>query len=222
MDPIVVGRPRPCDGCLETYAPLTGVNRFCSKLCATREVLGIRPFRECRVCGGHYPTSRSRHGCCEQHVPQRQVTVVWPDLPSVCAYCTDPIPAGREFCSSTCAGASTRLSRMRVCVQCGLPWRVHRPESSATHCPECRYERPEGVPPAEMSSGMKRARRRQLIERDGEWCSCCGAPEGLEIHHVKHQEHGGTHALENLKFLCGPCHDGVHGRHLAPPLPLAA
>lgn len=146
--------------------------------------------------------------------------VKWPEQPNVCAWCTAPINQSQNFCNETCKGQNQRLKRTRICVQCGLPWRVKQRASTATHCPECRPHRALGERPSNMSGGMRRTRRRQLAERDGERCFCCGATEGLEIHHRQHQVDGGGHELANLELLCEDCHRAAHGHVLA--LPLAA
>jgi hypothetical protein len=54
--------------------------------------------------------------------------------------------------------------------------------------------------------------RRQVMRRDG--CRCrvpgCRSARFLEVHHIVHREHGGTHEPSNLLVLCGGHHDQHH------------
>ena len=50
------------------------------------------------------------------------------------------------------------------------------------------------------------------LRRDGGRCQRCGRPEGLEAHHVIPRTAGGLDAPSNVRMLCRPCHDGLHGR----------
>lgn len=62
-----------------------------------------------------------------------------------------------------------------------------------------------------MAKDSGKARRRQrLIKRDGPGCFLCGLEERLTLHHIKKQEHGGNHDLDNLVQLCEDCHTYWH------------
>ena len=56
------------------------------------------------------------------------------------------------------------------------------------------------------------ATQRTVWLRDGERCRVpgCRSARGLEIHHIVHREHGGSHAPENLVLLCSACHQAHH------------
>ncbi|MDO5099306.1 MAG: HNH endonuclease signature motif containing protein [Corynebacterium sp.] len=49
---------------------------------------------------------------------------------------------------------------------------------------------------------LKRQARRQLPNG----CADCGQREGLELDHITPHFEGGADNLENLQWLCGPCH----------------
>jgi hypothetical protein len=54
--------------------------------------------------------------------------------------------------------------------------------------------------------------RRFVMRRDGERCQVpgCRSASFLEVHHIVHREHGGTHDPSNLLVLCGGHHDLHH------------
>lgn len=61
-------------------------------------------------------------------------------------------------------------------------------------------------------------RRNLVLERDGEACSKCGWPNGvqrkvreLHIHHIERLSRGGNNALSNLISLCDICHKKQDG-----------
>ncbi|MGE5180664.1 MAG: HNH endonuclease [Acidobacteriota bacterium] len=60
------------------------------------------------------------------------------------------------------------------------------------------------------------ATQRAVWHRDGGRCRVpgCRSARGLEIHHIVHREHGGTHAPENLVLLCSSCHQAHHDGRL--------
>ncbi|UJS26239.1 3'-5' exonuclease [Thiothrix winogradskyi] len=52
-----------------------------------------------------------------------------------------------------------------------------------------------------------------ILKRDGYKCMICGETyknRGLEVHHIIHLEHGGTHSHANLVTLCVVCHNKQH------------
>ena len=55
-----------------------------------------------------------------------------------------------------------------------------------------------------------------LLRRDGGRCRVpgCRSARGLEVHHVVHRAHGGTHEPANLVVLCGACHQAHHDGRL--------
>ncbi len=56
--------------------------------------------------------------------------------------------------------------------------------------------------------------RRKVMQRDAFACivTGCRAKRNLDVHHIKHREHGGKHTVSNCGTLCGghhtQCHDG--------------
>ena len=58
---------------------------------------------------------------------------------------------------------------------------------------------------------------KRIKERSGGVCENCGGKgdfRGLQIHHIKHKQMGGSKLLdtiENLELLCGKCHSERHG-----------
>lgn len=47
--------------------------------------------------------------------------------------------------------------------------------------------------------------RKEVIARTSGACVQCGSTEEPQIDHIKPWSKGGTHALDNLQLLCGPC-----------------
>ncbi|MGE5181723.1 MAG: HNH endonuclease [Acidobacteriota bacterium] len=58
---------------------------------------------------------------------------------------------------------------------------------------------------------------RLVWQRDAGRCRVpgCRSARGLEIHHLVHREHGGTHAPSNLVLVCSSCHQAHHDGRLA-------
>ena len=54
------------------------------------------------------------------------------------------------------------------------------------------------------------ARKEEVINRDGNYCSACGAAGGLHLHHILPMSKGGSHRLDNLILLCASCHSDAH------------
>lgn len=62
----------------------------------------------------------------------------------------------------------------------------------------------------------KRIRDREALRRFrllhlGETCERCGVRTGIHAHHEKLRSRGGDDIAENLRWLCGQCHDAAHG-----------
>ena len=55
--------------------------------------------------------------------------------------------------------------------------------------------------------------RHRLCERANHTCELCGLPTGWDeghVHHKVERSAGGGDDLENLSWLCYPCHSGHH------------
>lgn len=61
--------------------------------------------------------------------------------------------------------------------------------------------------------GNWKTTRRRILTRDGHVCSC-GAP-ATQVDHVVAVAHGGTHHDDNLRAICGACHDAKTRREQA-------
>jgi hypothetical protein len=68
-----------------------------------------------------------------------------------------------------------------------------------------------------VSSKIPSALRRKVFMRDKFCCVVpgCTAREFLDVHHILHREHGGTHAMRNLCVLCFHHHKAHHDGKLA-------
>ena len=107
-----------------------------------------------------------------------------------------------------------------VCEQCKQGWQtgaganlpvsaaaVERATCDAEHIGSIDAEKPErahlDIPPAT---------RRLVWARDRGRCRVpvCRSTRGLDIHHLEHQEHGGTHEPSNLALACSSCHIAHH------------
>jgi len=60
-----------------------------------------------------------------------------------------------------------------------------------------------------------RAKRADILERDGFTCGNCGknaldTSAHLHVHHIVPRSRGGTHKPSNLKTLCERCHKAIH------------
>jgi 5-methylcytosine-specific restriction endonuclease McrA len=65
--------------------------------------------------------------------------------------------------------------------------------------------------PGRATKTIPAAVRKAVLARDGYRCTVagCRATRNLDVHHLEHREHGGTHTKENLTTLC----DGHHVAH---------
>ena len=84
--------------------------------------------------------------------------------------------------------------------------------SSSYELPDGVITKPENPPEREPSDEVKR----QVKERDGWQCLCCGEsnPRRLQIDHVASWYSSGNNALDNLQTLCRSCNNlkGVVGK----------
>lgn len=67
-----------------------------------------------------------------------------------------------------------------------------------------------------------RAKRRDILERDGFTCGNCGenpleSDAYLHVHHIVPRSKGGTHDPSNLITLCERCHRAVHSSNVKAP-----
>ena len=67
------------------------------------------------------------------------------------------------------------------------------------------------APRARAVESVTPALRRYVLARDKHRCRVpgCRSARNLELHHLEHQEHGGSHDEQNVVTICG----GHHGAH---------
>lgn len=56
--------------------------------------------------------------------------------------------------------------------------------------------------------------KKNVVEKLGAACACCGSTDGIEYHHIVPLFLGGTNKLSNIVPLCSQCHKAAHyGQH---------
>jgi hypothetical protein len=71
--------------------------------------------------------------------------------------------------------------------------------------------------PARAHQDVSPATARLVYRRDHGRCRVpgCRSARALEIHHIVHREHGGSHDAENLVLMCSSCHTAHHDGRLS-------
>ena len=70
-----------------------------------------------------------------------------------------------------------------------------------------------GLISSKGSTRRWRKLRAYVLHRDGSLCQRCGGTNRpLEAHHLVPASAGGKDVPSNIRTLCRPCHDGLHGR----------
>ncbi|MDQ3367939.1 MAG: HNH endonuclease [Myxococcota bacterium] len=87
------------------------------------------------------------------------------------------------------------------------PTAIDRAMCDAQFIGELDAERPERA-----TADVTPAVRRLVLHRDGRRCTApgCRSARALDIHHIVHREHGGSHGADNLILLCGAHHQHAH------------
>lgn len=76
--------------------------------------------------------------------------------------------------------------------------------------PTQRYAQRPPRPRADYKNGEYRKRREERIESDNGLCTFCKLPgPRLTVQHVTYRRAGGDETLDDLRTLCGLCHDAV-------------
>jgi hypothetical protein len=74
-------------------------------------------------------------------------------------------------------------------------------------------QRPTPAPPrprADYANNNSRERRKERIEADAGLCVFCKSPgPRMTVQHITYRRAGGDETLEDLRSLCGLCHDAV-------------
>ena len=75
----------------------------------------------------------------------------------------------------------------------------------------------DAAQPARAHQDVSPATARLVYRRDHGRCRVpgCRSARALEIHHIIHREHGGSHEAENLVLLCSSCHTAHHDGRLS-------
>ena len=129
-------------------------------------------------------------------------------------------PAGRDD-----SGRARYQIATTVCARCNQGWQhgagVSVPVGpSAVARAECDAQRIgslDGGAPERATQDIPPATVRLVLRRDGACCRVpgCRSARGLEVHHIRHRAHGGTHDPANLVVLCSACHQAHHDGRLA-------
>ncbi len=120
-------------------------------------------------------------------------------------------------------GASTP-AQISICTHCDRGWRegeggraeLSPAEIEKVSCDAEHLGSVDGEPARKLSTLSKRKRSR-IIARDHRRCAVpgCRSKKHLDVHHIKHREHGGGHEDSNLITLCSGHHDAHHEGRLA-------
>jgi 5-methylcytosine-specific restriction endonuclease McrA len=70
---------------------------------------------------------------------------------------------------------------------------------------------PKPTPTKKKKGNHKEKVRKEIKERDGDWCLLCGKPgPGLHLHRVVYASQGGVYEKDNCVLLCADHHQNVH------------
>jgi hypothetical protein len=109
---------------------------------------------------------------------------------------------------------------LTVCRRCDQAWQegggvmvpVDAPTLERARCDAQHIGSLDGDGPERAHQAIPPSIDRFVRRRDGGRCQTpgCRSALGVEIHHIVHREHGGTHAPSNLTLRCSACHDAHH------------
>jgi hypothetical protein len=113
---------------------------------------------------------------------------------------------------------------LTICEHCERGWQDAAgqvievgPEAiDLAHCDAQHLGRVDGDTPAQMTTDIPDAVRRQVERRDRRRCVVpgCRASTYLHMHHLQPRAHGGAHKARNLCLLCSGHHAAVHDGRL--------
>ena len=119
--------------------------------------------------------------------------------------------------STTSKTAPTQIS-ISVCPSCkvarqngaGVDFAISPATFERAAC-DARWLGDVDAPRARAVQSVTPALRQYVLARDKHRCRVpgCRSARNLELHHLEHQEHGGSHDEQNLVTICG----GHHGAH---------
>jgi len=140
-----------------------------------------------------------------------------PDDPFIAALCSAVLDGGAPAEPS---GRARFQIAMTVCQRCRSGWQagagaqvpveatvVERARCDAQHIGSI-----DGATPERAHQDIPPSVARFVWHRDHGRCRVpgCRSSRGLEIHHVIHREHGGSHDASNLVLCCFRCHQSHH------------
>jgi hypothetical protein len=121
--------------------------------------------------------------------------------------------------SATSKRAPTQIS-ISVCPSCkvarqngaGVEFAISPAAFERAAC-DARWLGDVGAPRARAVQSVTPALREYVLARDKHRCRVpgCRSARNLELHHLEHQEHGGSHDEQNLVTICGGHHGAHHG-----------
>jgi hypothetical protein len=126
----------------------------------------------------------------------------------------------KETHATTSAGAAPYRVAVTICTQCKRGWQhgagaVEEMTPAAVERAECDAQRIGDVSSGNVERATQTippATRRKVLHRDQGRCQVpgCSSHTNLDVHHVVHREHGGTHEMSNLVTLCEAHHLAHH------------
>jgi hypothetical protein len=122
-------------------------------------------------------------------------------------------------------GAAPYRVAVTVCAECKRGWQhgggaVEEMSPAAVERAQCDAQNIGDVSSGSVERATQTippAVRRKVLHRDQERCQVpgCSSHKNLDIHHIVHRGHGGTHELSNLVTLCEAHHLAHHDGALA-------
>jgi hypothetical protein len=117
-------------------------------------------------------------------------------------------------------GRARHQIALTVCSNCRQGWQegagaAIAVDAATVECAECDAQHIgsiDGAAPERATQTIPPAIVRFVWRRDGGRCQVpgCRSAHGLQIHHLRHREHGGDHDPRNLILVCGAHHVGHH------------
>lgn len=191
--------------CGKIFESVKKFPKFCSFTCRSLH-RGWDP-RICIICKSEFFTKHSTQTCSRKcKITVQSFLTVRPCL--FCKTLFQPAQASRQFCSKRCGNLAARKLPDRICKFCKATFRSK--DDNVKFCGRpCFYLfRSGGVEASYPRKGLifTVLMRRQIRERDGEFCIECGCVERLEYDHILALALGGANHPENGQILCYRCH----------------
>ena len=133
--------------------------------------------------------------------------------------------APRLEASGEISGRAKFQIALRVCPRCergvqegaGVGVHVDAATVARARCDAQHLGDLDGDVPERAHQDVSPSVVRFVFRRDQGRCRTpgCRSSRGLEIHHIQHREHGGSHEPRNLCLLCTGCHAAHHRGDLA-------